>query len=240
MKRERLNLETARKLSGIAGMRARRLVDGMLEIDRLSDEEFDHKLSDEILRDPWTKCLNFLQEEQSHRPWAHGCEVPDEGVWILAKHVPVVGFPSGKSWQVPPLSIWFALPEWRGSSRMRGMAYRHLARIITPEGEMCLESHEFVVMQGGLSNLLQVDDGSQVKINYLSGDAVIPEDKLFYMQSRGIPLSKAVLMLVDHVRSQHWCWFSLPSEYAELLGVDRPPRAFVGRGLPAIEEIEYA
>lgn len=211
---------------------------------KLSDEEYREELEAEIFRDPLARGLAFTQELAAHFPADHGAEVPDEGAWVLVKHAPRVGFPTGVSFQPPPLSIWFALAEWRPSSRMRGTAFRHLARILTPEGEMCLEPHEYVVFKSGLSNLLSVDDGSQVKINYLSGDAAIDEDKLFYLQSRGIARSRAVLMLVDHVRNQNWCWFSLPVEYAQMFGFDRPPRGIGERRPSEIapeeeEELEF-
>lgn len=201
---------------------------------KLSDEEYREELEAEIFRDPLCRGLAFEQELSAHFPADRGAEVPDEGGWVMVKRAPQVGFPTGRFYQPPPLSIWYALPEWRLSHRMRGTAFRHQARIITPEGEMCLQPHEYVVFKGGLGQLLSVDDYGQVTINYLSGDAAIDEDKLFYLQSRGIPRSKALLMLVDHVRSQHWCWFSLPIEYAEMFGFDRPPRG-IGSHRPEMD-----
>lgn len=119
--------------------------------------------------------------------------------------------------RVPHLSIWYALPTVSNFSRKVGPVTMplHKAVIQTPQGEVHVWPHEYVVVKD-LAAYLQFTEEDGFNIHFLNPDAEgFPQDKLFYIRSRGIPLAEARRMVLPELKSPHFCYFTLHEEYAK-------------------------
>lgn len=141
-------------------------------------------------------------------PEDFGLGIPKKGCWILVRQSPHAEY------TVPVLSMWYAKPH-EGHS-FRGYPMK-LARIITPNGELMLLPQEYVKVTDISKYLEWLDDG--VEIHYLSENAKINPDLLFYIQSRGITKQDAILLAINELRDQHYCYFQVDQRYADYFGL---------------------
>ena len=130
-------------------------------------------------------------------PEEWGKKVGEEGAWVI------VMMPPPTEYTVEPLSIWYAVED--EYSRDDGVRF-YRVRILTPDGPLWLWPHEYTILQD-LPGLIR-EEGMQV--HYLSDQAAVQEDRLFYLRSRGIGKQDALLMLIGDVKEQTFCYFTSP------------------------------
>lgn len=130
-------------------------------------------------------------------PDAFGKTIATDGEWVL-----VTDPPSSTPYTVEPFSAWFAFPDplvTRGVSRYR-------VKILKPEGELWLWAFEYQPMKD-MSSYVATEG---VIINYLTGSAKVDEMQLLYLRSRGISKEDALIMLMDSIKSQFYCYLTIP------------------------------
>lgn len=119
--------------------------------------------------------------------------------------------------ELPHLSIWYAMPTVTNLSRKVGPVTVSMSQAIinTPQGEVHVWPHEYIVVKD-LSAYLQFTEEDGFNIHFLNPEAEgFPDDKLFYIRSRGIPLAEARRMLLPELKSPHFCYFTFHEEYAK-------------------------
>lgn len=103
------------------------------------------------------------------------------------------------------------------STRLR--LHPRQAVISTPGGDLHLWPREYVLATN--PRALVSDPGAT--IHTLGGQPLVDTEQLFYLMSRGVPYSQAVLMLFDQVRGTDHCYVTFPEEITSLLaGIGRP------------------
>jgi hypothetical protein len=149
---------------------------------------------------PFAACEAARAELMAYFPEDYGAKIPEEGGWILVTNPPHTEI------KVNRFSIWFAMPEVRPG---RNGFTMHLARILTPEGNLWLWPHEYSVVQ--VEKYLEFV-GEGFEINYFSQEAEIKTDALFYLMSRGIKRPVALRLLLPTLKSQTVCWLEAHEE----------------------------
>lgn len=139
-------------------------------------------------------------EHMSWFPEDFGAQIPEEGCWILVTKPPHTEI------KINRFSIWYAMPEVR--TKESGFAL-HLARILTPVGDLWLWPHEYSKIE--IAKYLDFV-GEGFEINYFSEAAEIDADKLHYVMSRGIKRPDALRLLLPTLQSQTVCWLEAHEE----------------------------
>lgn len=157
--------------------------------------------------------------------------VPPEGDWILLREQPTTAIPD------PPLySMWRARPVYHSrrfkrvlaGSRLRTLNWPLLrARIVTPYGELTLLPREYIRVTKLREWIDQIGNG--VTLNIMGPGDVEAElnEKVFYLQSRGLRRVDALLLLLPEVTDQAFAWMSLDGTGAEeyIEGAKSDPQA---------------
>lgn len=161
-----------------------------------------------------------LEDYWSMMPDECGCKIPPEGCWIMVKRPPNTEF------TVPPFSMWYALEDVRPRKSAGiyredvGLAY-HLAKILTPRGDLWLWPGEYVPVKD-VSKYFEFPE-EHIHINLLGGEELAP-DKLFYIRSRGISKKDAIKMLIGEVKTQNIAYVTVHPAYARMFGHEMPSK----------------
>lgn len=139
-------------------------------------------------------------EEESYFPEDFGSDIPEEGCWVLVKTPPCTEI------RISKFSIWYALPVVRPQSNGFSL---HLAKILTPDGDLCLWPHEYVKVD--VAKYMEFI-GQGFEINYFGEAAEIHTDSLFYLMSRGVTRPAALQLLLPSLQSQTVCWLEACEE----------------------------
>lgn len=149
-------------------------------------------------------------------PEDFGLALPPEGGWIMVRRSPPTEI------KVPLLSMWYAMPDpflrtpvGKKFSLQVFPMYR--ARIHTPEGPLWLLPPEYVLVQDITQYLGQEKYG--IDLHFLSEEAAVDQDALFYLRSRGVSKQDALVMLLGTIRDPNFCYLTVRQEYAEALGM---------------------
>ena len=147
-----------------------------------------------------------------------------EGRWVFVIDPP--HGVAGQTFHVPLLSIWYARPHQLSTGRIAGR-HPYQGVIQTPQGDLHLWPHEYALVSD-VRSLLGFEG---VEIHSLGGDPVLDQEQLFYLTSRGIPREEAVIMLFDQIKSQNYCYVTLP-DYAVAMfaGVGTSLRSHISKG----------
>jgi hypothetical protein len=84
--------------------------------------------------------------------------------------------------------------------------YPQQAVIATPAGDLHLWPHEYVMA----TRPMDLASDPEAELHSLGGEVVLDEDKMFYLQSRGIPRSEATLMIFDTIKSLDFVYVTFP------------------------------
>jgi hypothetical protein len=151
-------------------------------------------------------------------PEDYGKAIPPEGAWIRIVQVPHTELAS--RFEVPLLSMWRARPGRMNSGKIRitkgDSRSPRLAVIDTPGGELWLWAHEYVMVENIMDWVGQEPD---VEMHQMSGQPAFTEDdeeRLFYIQSRGISRVEAAKMLLPGLEDTKFCYFTMHPEYVRL------------------------
>jgi hypothetical protein len=132
-------------------------------------------------------------------------QVPEGGAWVLVKR------DTGCQYTMPLLSVWFAEP-WPMESNAVVVPFR--AKILTPRGELGIFPREYSIVPD--PQKFYEYFGKGVKIRFFGGDtAGIPEDKLFYIRSRGVSKADAIALLLGNIKSPGICWIETDHKVAK-------------------------
>lgn len=162
-----------------------------------ADEDVREAVADAITANPFGASLTELA---SAFPDDYGCALPEDGAWIMVKEQPHTIIPD------PPLySMWWAKPIWTTRSfvlrvpRKKRIAWPCLkARILTADGELDLWPGEYVTVKDITKWIELLGEG--VDVNWLGdGEPGDMADKLFYLQSHGLPRGAALSMLIPEL-----------------------------------------
>lgn len=169
-----------------------------------------------------------LKELMDYFPEDYHRGLPEKGAWICVQLVPPTEY------TVPPLSMWYALPE----SRPCGRAHpRKLARILTPSGSLYLEPHEYLLVEDITTFLGQEDNG--VHVRFLGGQVgTALADQIFYIRSRGISRRDAELMLLGDIKRQDYCWLEVEPQYGLERNLEWPSPDRCPFAMPFPRELE--
>jgi hypothetical protein len=135
--------------------------------------------------------------------------VPEEGGWIRVLDPPHTELSA--RFEVEPLSMWYAMP-WLGRPFFGTERCEFHAVIRTPEGDLHLLPEEYQLVEDMSPWVGKEPD---CVMHRLDGEAVVDEERLFYLMSRGIPRDEACLMLINLVRSQEFVYFTMDPFYQE-------------------------
>jgi hypothetical protein len=153
------------------------------------------------------------REMMAHFPEDYGLDIPEGGAWIMVKSKPHCNI------DVPVLSIWWAQPQVREGMKfkrgIKGGYPRHAAEILTPEGALVLWPHEYTKDKDITKWVGLEEDG--VEMHWMGTDGV-DDERLFYMQCRGIPRREGLLSLLGELGGPY-LYFTLPEEYAAYFGL---------------------
>ena len=179
-----------------------------------------------VAEDCWKELLGGGYDPVTYLPEIDDKKIPEDGAWILILEEPLTGLRD--RFRVPLLSMWRARRHELNSSSVTTSTgvklYPQQAVITTPGGDLHLWPHEYTIAKNPMA--LASDPDST--LNTLGGEAVLDEEKMFYLQSRGIPRQEATLMLFDTIVSLDFVYVTFP-EYitAALEGVGRPLRRHI-------------
>lgn len=161
---------------------------------------------------PGRRMLNPTEEEKAEQffhtagPWNsgdpianHGIYFPEEydkdigdGSWIFVIDPPSTELDA--RFTVPQLSLWWARPHVLNGGAMFGrLPYQ--AVIQTPGGDLHLWPHEYTVCNDAAGII--GEEGSH--LHSLGGQAVLDDEMLFYLMSRGISRRDATVLLINQV-----------------------------------------
>ena len=162
--------------------------------------------------------LSIGSEPSMYFPERDGKAIPEEGAWIIVVEEPHTELQA--RFRVPELSMWRARPHTLnsgaikvGSGKDAFKAFPKQAVIATPGGDLHLWPHEYIVANDPMA--LATDPDST--LHALGGQAVLDEDQLFYLMSRGIPRREAVMLLFDRIESLDFVYVTFPTEITEAL-----------------------
>lgn len=154
-------------------------------------------------------------------PERGGCEIPEEGTWVIVKRPPHTELDF--RFEVPALSIWRARPTYRSQeirlggpgtlTRKTTVKWPMLMGIInTPGGELWLYPGEYISTDIGvwLEHL-----GKGINVHFLgAGQPGELGDQLFYLMAHGIPRCEALLLLLPKLSDQDFAYFTIDLEDA--------------------------
>lgn len=137
-------------------------------------------------------------------------KVPEGGAWILIKNSPPTEY------TVPPLSIWYAEPWPMGDGNR--ITYR--VKVVTPKGELGVFPREYSLIGDPGKYFQFIGEGMEAK--FFGSEEGIPRDKLFYLRSRGISKTDAIIMLIGSIKAHGVMWLESSPEVAEHFGKQFP------------------
>lgn len=151
-------------------------------------------------------------------------DIPEEGAWIMVLEEPFTELQT--RFRVPILSMWRCRPHELNSGgievgpKLNRIRIRPKQAVIaTPGGDLHLWPHEYQIVRD--PRVLMSDPDAT--IHSLGGEAVLDEEALFYLQSRGISHADAVLLLIDSVQATDFIYVTFPEEVTAMLaGVGQP------------------
>lgn len=126
---------------------------------------------------------------------------------------------------VPHLSVWFAMPHVTGLIREVRLKWRKKdafkvamkqAIIYTKEGAVHLWPHEY--NRFDIDKFLDFTDEDGFYIHYLSENAAVDPEKLFYLRTRGIGKAQAQRMLLGELKDPNYCYFTFHPSIAGFFG----------------------
>lgn len=165
--------------------------------------------------------IRSFGDEESYYPEDFDKDLGD-GSWVF-----VIDPPHGvqHDFHVPVLSIWYAKPHLLDSGLIGDRApYQGI--IQTPAGDLHLWPREYALC-GDVTKYLGFEG---VQIHSLGGDPVLDEEQVWYLMSRGISQQDAVNMLFSQIKSQNYCYVTLPGyAVAMFAGVGTSLRSHVSR-----------
>lgn len=150
--------------------------------------------------------------------------IPEDGCWIFVLEEPFTELRD--RFRVPLLSMWRCRPhELNEGGFSYGVKSKrvHLAAqqavIATPGGDLHLWPHEYQIIDNPRGLISQ----PEATIHSLGGEAVLDEEQMFYLMSRGISHQDAVLLLINTMTAINYIYMTFPEEVTELLrGVGQP------------------
>lgn len=162
----------------------------------------------------WEEALDHGLDPGTYFPERDGKAIPEEGAWIIVVEEPHSELKS--RFRVPPVSMWRARSHelnrggFTGSTGVRFNPKQ--AVIATPGGDLHLWPHEYVVAKNPMGLATDPD----AELHTLGGEPVMDEEKLFYLQSRGIRRETAMLMLFDTITSLDFVYVTFPEWLTEI------------------------
>lgn len=159
--------------------------------------EFESLLREEAL------IFETHSEVERYFPERYGKKIPEEGAWIMVTTIPRTEI------RVQQFSMYYAMEVERNYDS-RYMVSQHLARILTDEGDLMLWPEEYVVVKDISAYYEFLDEG--LIVNWLSEDAAVNPENIFYIRSRGISKKDAFLMLIGEVKERGLCYFTFTPE----------------------------
>lgn len=162
-------------------------------------------------KEEWRWNIGRMDDPARYFPEDYDKDIGD-GCWLFVIDPPPVAI----DFEIPMLSLWWAAPF-----QVKGIAglMAHQAVIQTPGGTVHLWPHEYTICNEpeGLVGL------EGVQMHTLGGDPVLNEEKVWYLQARGIPREEVVQMLFTQIRQQNYVYCTFPPEYVDLFaGVGTP------------------
>lgn len=148
-------------------------------------------------------------EVMSYFPEDYDAKIPEEGHWVLVTKPPHTEI------KISRFSIWYALPEVRPSGRA-GFEY-HLARLLTPHGDLFLWPHEYIKVD--IAKYLQFI-GEGFELQFFSESTAVQTEQLFYLMSRGVRRPDALTLLLPTLKSQTVCWLEADEPVRQLFTRD--------------------
>lgn len=165
-------------------------------------------------------------------PEEYSKDIPDAGSWIMLLVTINVGKmlddgQSVKCISVPRFSLWYAMPHIsnmriplhdlnfkKGSKR----EFVHLRQsvITTLDGAIHIWPHEYKKVD--INKFLEFCEEDGFSIHYLSEEAQVNKDALFYLRSRGISKADAQRMLLGTLTNPNYCYFTFAPEVVECFG----------------------
>ena len=146
----------------------------------------------------------------TYLPEGDGKAIPEDGAWIIVLEEPMTELRD--RFRVPFMSMWRARPHTLDSGGVQVSKdvtlYPKQAVITTPGGDLHLWAHEYVMATDPFRLISDPD----ATINSLGGEPVLDEEAMFYLRSRGIPHSEAVLLLIETVKSTDFIYVTFPEE----------------------------
>lgn len=161
---------------------------------------------------------NINAEIEMHFPGEN--EIPENGSWIL------VTSPPNTEIRVKKFSLWYAMPEIRKSGRDYPVK---LAKILTPEGNLWLWSHEY--RRVDILKYLEFE-GQGFTLRLFGNVNSKHRDMVHYIMSRGLSKTNAYKLILSGISeegfTQDICYFEPDDEVSELFS-----GSTVGMGLTA-------
>lgn len=172
----------------------------------------DSPEAQELLHDA---CLGLGQpdEEIDYRPEIVGRKLPPEGQWIQVTKSPHTEY------TVPPFSIWFATP-WQMDVGTRIGFKAKRVQVVTPKGSLGLFPSEYAIIKDVSQFLGREREG--VYLRQMNDQPVVDKEALFYLQSRGVPRQKAMLLLINQIKDPSFLWIEFAPQYGEFFGREWP------------------
>jgi len=171
--------------------------------------EHKEEIIDDMYNDPWTT------EVENYFPEDFGKDIGD-GAWVLVLHPPCTEL------KIKKFSIWFAVPSEPSMHHHKYPIFVKLVSLMTEFGELRLFPREYSVIdiKTYLPNLTIRDGNTEpdMQIRYLTSAPTLTEnmcDMVFYLQTRGISLGTAYMMLLDKIKDPNFCYFEMHQVYID-------------------------
>ncbi len=144
-------------------------------------------------------------------PELQGDDIPEEGHWIM------IIDPPHTSIKVNKFSIWYAVNDvGKGHDKYPMFAQRY-AKIKTPEGDLRLFPWEYNKID--IKEYLKILDGKHLRIEFMAKDVTLEkslEEKVFYLQTRGIDRLNAYIMILGDFKDPNLCHLEFHEEYIKM------------------------
>ncbi len=174
-----------------------------------------------------------IKEVMDYFPENHGKLLPEEGAWIQ------IIYPPPTAIYIPYLSVWYAVPKDKGEIKFREFVtegengkeetrHVHLAKILTPQGEVCVFPYEYNIISSIYTYLGEHElSKGDVTINWLAPrNDNFDTDLLHYIQSRGIRREDAFKIQLGEAQGQNIFYLTFSRWIQEY---------FAGTGVPSLQ-----
>jgi hypothetical protein len=162
----------------------------------------------EAIDDGWEEAMDAGLEAEKYFPERDGKAIPEDGAWILVLEEPHTEMKD--RFTVPPISMWRARKHEVNAAAFTTRSgvkfWPQQAVITTPGGDLHLWPHEYAMA----TRPMELASDPDAELHSLGGEVVLDEEKMFYLQSRGIPRSDATLMLFDTIKSLDFVYVTFP------------------------------